>query len=123
MQYVQGYSALVTGALVLAFTLPQAGWGIAAGFYVSATNHYKLVIVSLAVLIEVYRARCANEMLRKNIGAALWTIGLGLQLLWSPASSMGMIVGFLEISAIGIGFNLQTSELHSSSRDWCLIAN
>lgn len=46
MQYVHGYSALVTGALVLAFTLPQSAWGIAAGFFVSRTNHYKLVIVS-----------------------------------------------------------------------------
>jgi hypothetical protein len=46
MQYVQGYSALVSGALVLAYTLPQSVWGIGAGFFVSKTNRYKLVIVS-----------------------------------------------------------------------------
>ncbi|KAH8883380.1 MFS general substrate transporter [Thozetella sp. PMI_491] len=88
MQYVQGCSALVSGALMLAYTLPQSLWGIAAGFFVSNTNRYRLVIV---------------------VGALLWTVGLGLQLLWSPATSLGEIIGFLEICAIGIGFNLQTT--------------
>lgn len=45
MQYVKGYSALTSGALVLAYTLPQSVWGIGAGFFVSKTNRYKLVIV------------------------------------------------------------------------------
>jgi hypothetical protein len=45
MQYVQGYSALLSGALVLAYTLPQAVWGIAAGFFVSKTSRYKLAVV------------------------------------------------------------------------------
>jgi hypothetical protein len=30
-------------------------------------------------------------------------------MLWSPSSSIGMILGFLEIIAIGVGFNLQTT--------------
>lgn len=47
LQYVKGYSALVAGALMLAFTFPQALWGVVAGFYVSKTNHYKHVIVRL----------------------------------------------------------------------------
>ncbi|KAH7024950.1 major facilitator superfamily domain-containing protein [Microdochium trichocladiopsis] len=88
LQYVKGYSALVAGALMLAFTFPQAIWGVVAGFYVSKTNHYKHII---------------------TVGAILWTLGAGLQIYWSTDSSLGEIIGFLEISAVGVGFNLQTT--------------
>ncbi|KAI0477487.1 major facilitator superfamily domain-containing protein [Xylariaceae sp. FL0804] len=88
LQYVKGCSSLVSGALMLAYTLPQSLWGILAGFFVSKTNHYKLVISS---------------------GALLWTLGLSLQILWSRTTSLGEVIGFLEMCAIGIGFNLQTT--------------
>lgn len=54
LQYVKGYSALVAGALMLAFTFPQALWGVVAGFYVSKTNHYKHVIVSFSYRSTTY---------------------------------------------------------------------
>ncbi|WWD18349.1 hypothetical protein CI109_102799 [Kwoniella shandongensis] len=87
-QYVKGYSSLVSGAFVLAYTFPQAGWGISSGIYISKTNHYKRVIV---------------------LGALLWTIGVGLQIIWTQKSNMGMVLGFLEISSIGVGFSLQST--------------
>ncbi|KAI1365586.1 major facilitator superfamily domain-containing protein [Xylaria arbuscula] len=78
LQYVKGYSALISGALVLAWTFPQSFWGVAAGFFVSKTNRYKLVLMSGAVL-------------------------------WTPKTPIGEVIGFLELNAIGIGFNLQTT--------------
>ena len=97
MQYVRGYSALVSGALVLAYTLPQSIWGISSGFFVSKTNRYKLVI---------------------NTGAALWTLAFGLQILWGPGTRIGEVIGILEIGAIGIGFNLQNSEYCHKMPKW-----
>ncbi|WRT69064.1 uncharacterized protein IL334_006047 [Kwoniella shivajii] len=88
LQYVKGYSPLLSGAFVLVYTLPQAGWGIGAGLYISKTNHYKRIIV---------------------LGAAIWTLALGLQLLWKPDSSLGLILGILEIGSVGVGFSLQTT--------------
>ncbi|KAI1311252.1 major facilitator superfamily domain-containing protein [Xylaria venustula] len=88
IQYVKGHSALVSGALVLAWTFPQSFWGVAAGFFVSKTNRYKLVLMS---------------------GATVWTLGLALQVLWTPDTPLGEVIGFLELSAIGIGFNLQNT--------------
>ena len=52
MQYVQGFSALVSGAVMLAYTLPQSVWGVGAGFFVSKTNRYKLVIVSMSLIMS-----------------------------------------------------------------------
>jgi hypothetical protein len=51
-QYIKGYSSLISGAWVLAYTFPGAFWGIASGFYISKTNHYKRVIVSLCAFGE-----------------------------------------------------------------------
>ncbi|KAK8858459.1 hypothetical protein IAR55_002686 [Kwoniella newhampshirensis] len=87
-QYVKGYSALVSGAFVLAYTLPQAVWGFGGGFYISKTNHYKRIIVA---------------------GAIIWTIALGLQIIWTQNTNIGMVIGFLEINAIGVGWSLQTT--------------
>ncbi|OCF56470.1 hypothetical protein L486_06414 [Kwoniella mangroviensis CBS 10435] len=87
-QYCKGYTPLVSGALVLVYTLPQAMWGIGAGFYISKTNHYKRIIAS---------------------GAALWTLALGLQLVWKPSTPLGVLIAFLEINAVGVGFSLQTT--------------
>ena len=42
-------------------------------------------------------------------GAIIWTLGLGLQILRTPETSIGEVIGFLELNAIGIGFNLQTT--------------
>ncbi|UOH83232.1 hypothetical protein LQV05_005951 [Cryptococcus neoformans] len=88
LQYVKGYSSLVSGAFILAGTVPQAIWGVIGGFYISKTNHYKRVIIA---------------------GAAIWTLGLGLQLLWKRTTNIGMVIGFLEITSIGIGWSLQTT--------------
>ena len=44
-------------------------------------------------------------------GTIFWTIGVALQLLWKPSTSLGEIIGFLELNSLGIGFNLQTSKL------------
>lgn len=52
----------------------------------------------------------------KTSGALLWALALGLQILWSPNTSLGEVIGFLEIGAIGIGFNLQTSKQLNLSR-------
>ncbi|WWC68285.1 uncharacterized protein I206_102208 [Kwoniella pini CBS 10737] len=87
-QYVKGYTPLVSGAFVLAYTIPQAFWGIGAGFYITKTNHYKRIIIA---------------------GAAIWTLALGLQILWKPSTGLSSILGFLEINAIGVGFSLQTN--------------
>ncbi|WVQ80580.1 hypothetical protein IAT38_002685 [Cryptococcus sp. DSM 104549] len=87
-QYVKGYSSLISGAFVLAYTFPQAIWGIGSGIYVSHTNHYKRVIV---------------------LGALVWTLGLGLQIIWTQNSNIGMVLGFLEFSSIGVGWSLQTT--------------
>ncbi|CAK7245822.1 MAG: hypothetical protein STHCBS139747_007422 [Sporothrix thermara] len=88
MQYVKGYSPLVSGSLVLAYTLPQSLWGICAGFFVSKTNRYKLVIV---------------------VGCCFWTLGSGLQMLWSQTTSLGEVIGFLEINAIALVAALATT--------------
>ncbi|WWC60688.1 uncharacterized protein I303_103264 [Kwoniella dejecticola CBS 10117] len=87
-QYVKGYSPLMSGALVLSYTIPQALWGIGAGFYITKTNHYRRVIV---------------------VGAAIWLLASGLQILWRQSTHLAMAIGFLEIGAIGIGFDLQTT--------------
>ncbi|WVW79350.1 hypothetical protein I302_101318 [Kwoniella bestiolae CBS 10118] len=87
-QYCKGYTPLLSGALVLVYTLPQAVWGVGAGFYISKTNHYKRIIAS---------------------GAAIWTSALGLQLVWKPSTHLGILLAFLEINAVGVGFSLQTT--------------
>lgn len=89
LQYVRGYSPLVAGALVLVYTLPQSIWGISSGWYVSRTNHYKIVLV---------------------IGTAVWTLSLGVQLLWTPSTGIGQVLGCLELGAVGIGSCMQTSK-------------
>ncbi|KAL7423545.1 hypothetical protein Q5752_001125 [Cryptotrichosporon argae] len=88
LQYAKGYSALVSGAVVLACTFPSAPWGILGGFYISKTNHYKRVIVA---------------------GAVLCTLGIGLQIMWTPHTSLGAVIGCLEVTAIGTGWSLQTT--------------
>lgn len=87
-QYVMGYSALKTGALTLAYTLPQSLYGIVSGFIISKTNAYKAVII---------------------FGSAAWTLGAGLQIMWSPHSTLGAVIGVLEVGSIGIGCCLQSS--------------
>ncbi|RSH89300.1 hypothetical protein EHS25_002412 [Saitozyma podzolica] len=87
-QYIKGYSSLISGAWVLAYTFPGAFWGIASGFYISKTNHYKRVII---------------------IGGILWTLSQGLQILWGPDTNIGEVVGVLQINTIGVGFLLQTT--------------
>jgi hypothetical protein len=56
--YVKGYSSLISGAFVLAYTFPGALWGITSGFYISKTNHYKRVIVSTSLAMERYDWHC-----------------------------------------------------------------
>ena len=101
MQYVKSLSALVSGALMLAYIFPQSFWGISSGFYVSWTNHYKVPIVS--------RPGTAGTKGVQVVGTLVWTLSLGLQLLWRESTSVGVIIGMLELGAIGIGFNLQNS--------------
>lgn len=91
-QYVMGYSALKTGTLTLAYTLPQSLYGIISGFIISKTNWYKGVII---------------------FGSAIWTLGAGLQIMWTPESSLGQVIGILEVSSIGVGCCLQSSERFS----------
>jgi hypothetical protein len=88
-QYVMGYSALKTGTLTLAYTLPQSLYGIVSGFIISKTNWYKGVII---------------------FGSAIWTLGAGLQIMWTPDSSLGQVIGILEVSSIGVGCCLQSSK-------------
>jgi len=88
-QYVMGYSALKTGTLTLAYTLPQSLYGIVSGFIISKTNWYKGVII---------------------FGSAVWTLGAGLQIMWTPDSSLGQVIGILEVSSIGVGCCLQSSK-------------
>lgn len=88
-QYIMGYSALKTGILTLAYALPQSLYGIISGFIISKTNAYKAVII---------------------FGSAAWTLGTGLQIMWTPESSLGQVIGVLEVSSIGIGCCLQSSE-------------
>ncbi|WVQ92954.1 hypothetical protein IAU59_000015 [Kwoniella sp. CBS 9459] len=87
-QYVKGYSALKSGALVLAYTLPQSVWGILSGQIISRTNRYKAVII---------------------FGTAMWTLGAGLQIMWTPEWSLGKLIGVLQVSSIGIGCCLQST--------------
>ncbi|KAK4687080.1 hypothetical protein P7C73_g3033, partial [Tremellales sp. Uapishka_1] len=87
-QYVKGYSSLVSGALVLAYTFPGAFWSMGSGVYVSKTNHYKRVI---------------------TVGAAIWTLSLGLQIRWATDTSLGELLGVLEVNSIAVGFSLQTT--------------
>jgi hypothetical protein len=87
--YVLGYSALKTGTLTLAYTLPQSLYGIVSGFIISKTNWYKGVII---------------------FGSAIWTLGAGLQIMWTPDSSLGQVIGILEVSSIGVGCCLQSSK-------------
>jgi hypothetical protein len=84
-----GYSALKTGTLTLAYTLPQSLYGIVSGFIISKTNWYKGVII---------------------FGSAIWTLGAGLQIIWTPDSSLGQVIGILEVSSIGVGCCLQSSK-------------
>jgi hypothetical protein len=92
-QYVMGYSALKTGTLTLAYTLPQSLYGIVSGFIISKTNWYKGVII---------------------FGSAIWTLGAGLQIMWTPESSLGQVIGILEVSSIGVGCCLQSSKRFNS---------
>jgi MFS family permease len=88
-QYVKGYSAIKSGALVLAYTLPQSVWGIISGQIISRTNRYKAVII---------------------FGSGIWALGAGLQILWTPDTSLGVLIGILEVSSIGVGCCLQSSK-------------
>lgn len=99
-QYVMGYSAIKTGTLTLAYTLPQSLYGIASGFIISKTNWYKAVII---------------------FGSGVWTLGAGLQIMWSPQSSLGQVIGVLQVSSIGIGCCLQSSTFASSTTASCLL--
>lgn len=106
-QYIKGYSSLISGAWVLAYTFPGAFWGIASGFYISKTNHYKRVIVSLSAFPET----CSSSLIMVQIiGGILWTLSQGLQILWGPDTHIGEVIGVLQINTIGVGFLLQTSE-------------
>ncbi|WVR06704.1 hypothetical protein IAU60_003736 [Kwoniella sp. DSM 27419] len=87
-QYVKGYSALKSGALVLAYTLPQSLYGIISGQIISRTNRYKAVIV---------------------FGTAVWTLGAGLQIMWEADWSLARILAALEVSSIGVGCCLQST--------------
>ncbi|EIW73620.1 hypothetical protein TREMEDRAFT_13940, partial [Tremella mesenterica DSM 1558] len=88
LQYVKGYSSLVSGAWILVTTLPNTVWGIWSGFYISRTNHYKRIIV---------------------IGALLWTLGLGLQILWKESTHIAVVLVILLINGFGVGWSLQTT--------------
>lgn len=87
-QYVKGYSALKAGALVLAYTLPQAVYGVVAGQIISRTNRYKAVIV---------------------FGSCMWTLSSGLQLLWERTTPLAKVIGILQVNSLGVGFCIQTS--------------
>ena len=86
LQYVLGLSALTSGAYVLAYTTPQTVWGLATGFYVSKTNHYKRLIIA---------------------GGLIWCLGFGLQLTFHPGVSIGQVMGILQLNSIGVSCNLQ----------------
>jgi cyanate permease len=88
-QYVKGYTALKSGALVLAYTLPQAFWGVLGGQIISRTNRYKAVII---------------------FGSCMWTLSSGLQLLWGRTTSLGKVIGILQVNSLGVGWCLQTSK-------------
>ena len=102
-QLVRGYSSLVSGAFVLLYTFPQAFIGVGAGYYISRTNHYKRVIVSIVDI----PSGCMTKS--EVMGAVLWTVGCGLQILWTADTPTAQSVGCLEIGSIGIGMSLQTT--------------
>ncbi|KAG7562895.1 hypothetical protein FFLO_01724 [Filobasidium floriforme] len=87
-QYVKGYTALKSGALVLAYTLPQAFWGVLGGQIISRTNRYKAVII---------------------FGSCMWTLSSGLQLLWGRTTTLGKVIGILQVNSLGVGWCLQTT--------------
>jgi hypothetical protein len=104
----------MSGVFVLVFTFPQTLWAILSGFYISKTNRYKIVIVcglsSFVWLSIGCSGRKAEADGAQLIGAGLWALGVGLQIIWSPASHIGYVLGILQLQSIGIGFSLQTSE-------------
>lgn len=91
LQYVKACTPLAAGALGLSYSLPQAGWAVVAGWYVSSTNRYKRVVV---------------------LGAGVWTLSVALQQLWKVSTPLALSVSLLQLQAFGIGFVLQPCELH-----------
>ncbi|KAL1409048.1 hypothetical protein Q8F55_005872 [Vanrija albida] len=86
LQYVKACTPLAAGALGLSYSLPQAGWAVVAGWYVSSTNRYKRVVV---------------------LGAASWTVSVALQQLWRVSTPLALSMCLLQLQALGIGFVLQ----------------
>ncbi|KAF2163506.1 hypothetical protein M409DRAFT_68436 [Zasmidium cellare ATCC 36951] len=82
-QSVKGATPLQSGLLVLPEVLPSAVIGVLAGYLMLKTGHYREVIW---------------------LGAALFTLGTGLYIMFDITTTIGLLVGVEVIAGLGRGF-------------------
>ncbi|KAK6992446.1 major facilitator superfamily domain-containing protein [Favolaschia claudopus] len=87
-QLAYGYSPVKSGLLVLPLTLVQTAASTGSGLIVSATGHYRELILA---------------------GWAVWAIGLGLLATLNEQSTVGQQIGFSLLTGIGVGQTFQPS--------------
>ncbi|KAF2113163.1 major facilitator superfamily transporter [Lophiotrema nucula] len=85
-QSVLGYSALESGALLLAVIIPTSITSISSGQFMSRTGRYLWIVV---------------------LGMAVWAIGTGLKCAFHQTAKVHHIVLVLIVEGLGIGMTLQ----------------
>ncbi|KAG9107089.1 hypothetical protein FRC07_008692 [Ceratobasidium sp. 392] len=84
----RGFTPVQAGIYLLPLVLSQSIAGSSSGQFLSRTRYPKPYIVA---------------------GYSVWCIGAGLQTMFDLNTSKGLMVGFLILEGVGIGFTLQTT--------------
>jgi len=89
LQNVQGYSAVVAGALVLPLLVGQIIFMVAVGYAMRRWGRTKRIIIA---------------------GYAIWTLGQGMQVAWGVERNVPLVVASTFVQGIGFGLTSQTSK-------------
>lgn len=93
-QLARGDSPMISAALVIPLSIGLSSASIITGYIISRRGRYIDVI---------------------GFGFALWTLALGLQILFSATINPGVVVAVLLVQGWGIGCIFQPSEFHTLS--------
>ncbi|ODV84154.1 hypothetical protein CANARDRAFT_201368 [[Candida] arabinofermentans NRRL YB-2248] len=100
LQNLRGWSPIMAGVIQLPATCSSSIFGVFAGFVNTATGRY---------------VECLW------FGGAMWTLGVGLKIMFQMHSSVGLLVGANLVQGLGIGFTFQPTLLallsHSDAAD------
>jgi hypothetical protein len=88
-QSIAGYSAIVSGALILPLIISTSAWSIGSGQFMSRVGRYMPCVA---------------------VGFALWLLGNGLTTMFNSSTQLWALILILIVAGAGVGLTLQPSK-------------